>query len=182
QSLAMENVELLQGCGAAKIVTTCPHCYNTLAKDYRDFGLTMAVESYTVFLESLIASGTLRIKPESFSCTYHDSCYLGRHNDIYEPPRSLIRSAGGTVVEMEKSRAEAFCCSAGGGRILADENLGERISIKRVRMAADTGAGQLVSNCPFCMTMFEDGVKGAGLDEALRPVDVAELLAERVDQ
>lgn len=182
QSLAMENVEMLQSCGASKIVTTCPHCYNTLTKDYRDFGLTLGVETYTVFLEELITSGKLKIKPDSFSCTYHDSCYLGRHNDIYETPRNLIKAAGGTITEMDKCRAEAFCCSAGGGRILAEENIGERISIKRVQMAAETGAPQLISNCPFCMTMFEDGVKGADLEDAVKPIDIAEVLAERLDQ
>lgn len=182
QSLAMENVEMLQSCGISKIVTTCPHCYNTLTKDYRDFGLEVEVVTYTVFLEELMRSGKLTIKPESFSCTYHDSCYLGRHNDIYEPQRNLIRAAGGTITEMDKCRDESFCCSAGGGRILADENIGERISIKRVRMAAETGAPQLVSNCPFCMSMFEDGVKGADLEEVVKPIDIAEVLAERLDQ
>jgi len=181
QSLAMENVEMIQESGVSKIVTTCPHCYNTLNKDYRDFGLEVEVESYTVFLEGLVASGKLKLKAEPFSCTYHDSCYLGRHNDIYESPRSLIEAAGGSITEMDKCRDEAFCCSAGGGRILAEENIGERISIKRVQMAADTGAPQLISNCPFCMTMFEDGVKGADLEDVIKPADIAEILADRLE-
>ena len=180
QSLAMENIEALQASGVSRVVTTCPHCYNTLAKDYRDFEFNLEVEFYTVFLDDLVASGKLKLKPGSFSCTYHDSCYMGRHNDIYEPPRSLIRAAGGSIVEMDKSRAEGFCCSAGGGRIMADETIGERISIKRVRMAAETGSAELISNCPFCMTMFEDGVKGADLDAQLKPRDIAELLVERL--
>ena len=180
QSLAMENIEQLTSCGVKTVVTTCPHCYNTLAKDYRDLGFTMEVLSYTVFLEQLIGSGRLQIKAADFSCTYHDSCYLGRHNDIYEPPRSLIRAAGGTIFEMDRSRAESFCCSAGGGRIMADENIGERISVKRVQMAAATGAPELVSNCPFCLSMFEDGVKGADLEEQLKPRDIAEILVERI--
>ncbi len=180
QSLALENVEALQSCGAKKVVTTCPHCYNTLAKDYRDFDFTLEVESYTVFLDELVSSGRLKLKPGDFSCTYHDSCYLGRHNDIYEPPRRLIKAAGGSIVEMDRSRAEGFCCSAGGGRIMAEESLGERINIKRVEMAAETGAPELISNCPFCMTMFEDGVKGADLEERLKPKDIAELLVERM--
>ena len=178
QTLAMENIEKIGACGAATVVTSCPHCYTTLAKDYRDLGLAIEVESYTVFLERLISSGRLIIKGAQFSCTYHDSCYLGRHNDIYEAPRALIRAAGGQIVEMEKSRAEAFCCSAGGGRILAEENIGERISVKRVRMAVATGAPQLLSNCPFCLTMFEDGVKGADADGSLKPKDIAEVLAD----
>ncbi len=180
QSLAMENVELINGYGVKKIVTTCPHCYNTLEKDYRDLELTAEVETYTVFLEQLITSGKLTVKTEGLSCTYHDSCYLGRHNDIYDAPRALIEAAGGTIKEMEKNRSEAFCCSAGGGRILAEEKLGQRINIKRVNMAVETGADVLVSNCPFCLTMFEDGVKGADVEDKLKPKDIAELLAERL--
>ena len=180
QTLARENIELINAAGVQKIVTTCPHCYNTLAKDYRDLGLEVAVEPYTVFLEELIGDGRLQIKADDLACTYHDSCYLGRHNDIYDPPRALLRAAGGTITEMAKNRAEAFCCSAGGGRIMAEEKIGERINIRRVRMAQATGAGVLVSNCPFCLTMFEDGVKGAGVEESLRPRDIAEILAERI--
>ncbi len=180
QSLAVENIEQIKAYGVKKIVTTCPHCYNTLAKDYRDLGLETPVEIYTVFLEQLIADGKLKIDATDLSCTYHDSCYLGRHNDIYEAGRNLIAAAGGKLVEMDKNRAEAFCCSAGGGRILAEEKIGERINIVRVKMAAETGASTLVSNCPFCLTMFEDGVKGAGVEESLRPKDIAEILAERI--
>ena len=180
QSVAAENVGLINGYGVKKIVTTCPHCYNTLEKDYRDLGLTAEVESHVVFLEKLIKSGKLTIKSESLSCTYHDSCYLGRHNDIYDAPRELIKAAGGTIREMTKSRQEGFCCSAGGGRIMAEEKIGERINITRVNMAVETGAEVLVSNCPFCMTMFEDGIKGAGVENALKPKDIAELLAERL--
>ncbi|MDP3480247.1 MAG: (Fe-S)-binding protein, partial [Desulfoprunum sp.] len=156
------------------------HCYNTLAKDYRDLGFTVEIESYVVFLEGLLRDGRLKVRAEGLSCTYHDSCYMGRHNDIYEAPRALIRAAGGSLVEMERNRAEAFCCSAGGGRIMADENIGERISVKRVQMAHATGAEVLLSNCPFCLTMFEDGVKGAEVEENLKPRDIAEILAERL--
>jgi len=180
QSLAMENVELLNGYEVKKIVTTCPHCYNTLNKDYRDFELTAEVEHYTVFLEKLLQQGKLNIGSEPLSCTYHDSCYLGRHNDIYDAPRNLLQRAGATISEMDRSRAEGFCCSAGGGRILAEEKLGQRINIKRVEMASVTGADTLISNCPFCLTMFEDGVKGAGVEENLKPKDIAEVLAARL--
>lgn len=180
QTLATENIEMIKSHGVEKIVTTCPHCFNTLAKDYRDLGLEAEVQTYTVFLEQLLADGLLKIDPSELSCTYHDSCYLGRHNDIYEAPRKLIEAAGGKLTEMKKNRAEAFCCSAGGGRILAEENIGERINIKRVNMAADTGADILVSNCPFCLTMFEDGVKGAELEGTLRSQDIAEILADRI--
>jgi len=180
QTLAMEMVELIKGYGVQKIVTTCPHCFNTLTKDYRDFDFDVEVVRHAVFLEQLVSSGQLVLKEESFACTYHDSCYLGRHNDIYEAPRTLIKAAGGRIEEMAKNRDQAFCCSAGGGRIMAEEKLGERINIKRVQMALETGAGQLVSNCPFCLTMFEDGVKGADAEERLRPRDIAEVLVERL--
>jgi len=182
QSLALENIERIKSYGVKKIVTSCPHCYNTLEKDYRDLGLEVEVVTYTVFLEELLKSGKLKINAENLSCTYHDSCYLGRHNDIYEAPRALIAAAGGSLVEMEKNRQEGFCCSAGGGRIMAEEKIGERINIKRVEMAVETGADVLLSNCPFCLTMFEDGVKGADVEEQLKPRDIAEILAERIEQ
>lgn len=178
QTLAAENIEAIKQSGASKVVTTCPHCFNTLAKDYRDLGLEVKVQPHPVFLAELVGAGKLSLTGRDFACTYHDSCYLGRHNDIYQPPRELIGAAGGRIVEMEKCRDEAFCCSAGGGRILAEEKIGERINVKRVKMALATGAPQLLSNCPFCLTMFEDGVKGADADGSLRPKDIAEVLAD----
>ena len=181
QSLAVENVELIKGYDVKKVVTTCPHCFNTLAKDYRDLGLEIEVETYTVFLQGLLEAGKLKLNAEEMSCTYHDSCYLGRHNNIYDAPRALVEAAGGKVVEMDKNRAEAFCCSAGGGRIMAEEKLGDRINIKRVEMAVETGAPTLLSNCPFCLTMFEDGVKGADIEDKLKTKDIAEVLAERLN-
>ncbi len=180
QTLATENIELLKAYNIKKIVTTCPHCFNTLNKDYRDLGLDCEILSHPDFLAGLIEQGRLKVNGESFDCTYHDSCYLGRHNNIYQSPRSLIKAAGGNIVEMDKNRDQAFCCSGGGGRILAEEKLGQRINIKRVKMAAATGTDQLLSNCPFCLTMFEDGVKGADLEASLRPRDIAEILAERL--
>ncbi len=182
QTLAIEIIETIKGYGVKKIVTTCPHCFNTLAKDYQDFDFAIEVVPHAVFLDQLISSGKLRIKTDTFSCTYHDSCYLGRHNNIYDAPRNLIRAAGGQLSEMAKNRDQAFCCSAGGGRIMAEENIGERINIKRVQMAVATGAEQLLANCPFCLTMFEDGVKGADVEEQLRPKDIAEILAERLEK
>ena len=180
QTLAAENIELIKGYGVKKVVTTCPHCFNTLAKDYRDLGFELEVEHHTVFIERLLKEGRLAVNAESFTCTYHDSCYLGRYNDIFAAPRNLIRAAGGIIAEMAMSEKESLCCGAGGGRILAEEKLGSRISVKRVGMAAETNAPTLVSNCPFCLTMFEDGVKGADLEGRLAPKDIAEILAERL--
>jgi len=180
QSLALENVELIKGYGVKKVVTSCPHCFNTLTKDYRELDFDVEVESYTVFLENLLKNGKLQLNPEGLTCTYHDSCYLGRHNDIYDAPRTLVEAAGGQIVEMDKNRSEAFCCSAGGGRIMAEEKLGERINIRRVEMAVETGAPTLLSNCPFCLTMFEDGIKGADVEDKMVAKDIAEVLAERL--
>jgi Fe-S oxidoreductase/nitrate reductase gamma subunit len=181
QAVAAENIAAIQGYGVKKVVTTCPHCFNTLAKDYRDLGFAPEVENYTGFLERLLEQGRLKLSPpQDFACTYHDSCYLGRHNGIYEAPRTLIQVAGGRIAEMDKNRKEGFCCGAGGGRILAEEKLGERISEARAKMAAATGAPLLLSNCPFCLTMFEDGIKGAGFEGQLAPKDIAEVLVERI--
>ena len=176
----MLNIERLKGYDVKQIVTSCPHCFNTLDKDYRDLDFEIPVVNYTVYLQQLLQSGQLKLKPSELSCTYHDSCYLGRHNDIYAAPRQLIEAAGGKIVEMDKNRAEAFCCSAGGGRIMAEENLGSRINVKRVNMAVETGAPTLLSNCPFCLTMFEDGVKGADVEDKLVARDIAEILVERL--
>lgn len=180
QMQASENIEQFNGYGVKQIVTTCPHCFNTLNKDYRDLGLDIDVKHYTEYLAELLEQGKLKLTPQSFDCTYHDSCYLGRYNDIYQAPRALLAAAGANLTEMEKHGAESFCCSAGGGRILADEKIGSRISEKRAQMAAATGAPTLISNCPFCLTMFEDGIKGAELDGQLKPKDLAEILVERL--
>ena len=180
QTMASENIGVIEASGAKRIVTTCPHCFNTLTKDYRDLGLTIEVEPHPVFLSRLVAEGRLRITGAPFDCSYHDSCYLGRHNGLYAAPRQLIATAGGRIAEMEKNRDQGFCCGAGGGRILAEEKLGSRINVARVQQAAATGTGLLLANCPFCLTMFEDGVKGAGIEESLRPRDIAEVLVERL--
>ncbi|MBK5277218.1 MAG: 4Fe-4S dicluster domain-containing protein [Desulfuromonadales bacterium] len=180
QTLAHENIEIIMGYGVKKVVTACPHCFNTLSKDYRDLGFEIETEHYTTYLHRLLQDGRLKIRSEGFDCTYHDSCYIGRYNDIYREPRALLAAAGGSIREMDKNRSESFCCGAGGGRIMAEEKLGTRISESRARMASDTGSDLLVSNCPFCLTMFEDGVKGADLEGKLAPRDVAEILVERL--
>jgi len=180
QSLANENIETIKGYEVKKIVTACPHCFNTLAKDYRDLGFDVEVEHYTTFLNRLQKDGKLKIKADGFACTYHDSCYIGRYNELYLDPRALLTAAGGSIREMERNKTESFCCGAGGGRIMVEEKLGNRISESRSKMAAATGAGILVSNCPFCLTMFEDGVKGADLEGQLVPRDIAEILLDRL--
>lgn len=180
QTMAAENIATIKGYGVKKIVTACPHCFNTLSKDYRDLGFDVEAEHYTTFLNRLVEQGRLKLKGDKFDCTYHDSCYIGRYNDLYEQPRALITAAGGSIREMEKNHAESFCCGAGGGRIMAEEKLGSRISETRAKMAAATGSNTLVSNCPFCLTMFEDGIKGAELEGQLVPRDIAEILLEKL--
>jgi Fe-S oxidoreductase/nitrate reductase gamma subunit len=180
QMTAAENIELIKAYGVKKIVTTCPHCFNTLGRDYRDLGLDVPVEHYSTYLHSLISSERLRMKPEPFDFTYHDSCYIGRYMDILEEPRSILAKAGGRISEMEKNGYDSFCCSAGGGRILAEEKTGTKISEARVNMAMETGAPLLVSNCPFCLTMFEDGIKTGGAEGKMTVRDLAEIVAERM--
>ena len=182
QMMAQENIELIKAYRVKQIVTTCPHCFNTLARDYKDLGLDLPVEHYSTFVNRLLGDGRLQLSrtPEPFEFTYHDSCYLGRYMDIIDEPRQLLRAAGGRLTEMDRSGLDSFCCSAGGGRILAEEKLGSRISVERVKMAQKTGAPLLVSNCPFCLTMFEDGIKTGGCEGELKVRDLAEIVAERI--
>jgi Fe-S oxidoreductase/nitrate reductase gamma subunit len=180
QMTAAENIELIKGAGVKRIVTTCPHCFNTLGRDYRDLGLDLPVEHYTTFVAGLLKDGKIYLTPEDFVCTYHDSCYIGRYQDIYNEPRAILAAAGGQITEMAKSGIESFCCGAGGGRIVAEEKIGSRINVERVQMANATGAPLLISNCPFCLTMFEDGIKTGGVEEVLQVRDLAEIVASRL--
>jgi Fe-S oxidoreductase/nitrate reductase gamma subunit len=180
QMMAKENIELMKGYGVKKIVATCPHCFNTLARDYRDLGLDVPVEHYTTYLHDLLKKGSLKLEAEPFAFTYHDSCYIGRYMDIVDQPRSILSAAGGRITEMEKSRYDSFCCGGGGGRILAEEKIGTRICEARITMARETGSPLLVSNCPFCLTMFEDGIKTGGSEGEIVVKDLAEIVAERI--
>jgi len=182
QTVARENIEVIKGYGVKRIVTTCPHCFNTLGRDYRDLGLEVPVEHYTTYIGALIRNDRLALRPQQFDFTYHDSCYLGRYMDIVDEPREVLAAAGGHLTEMERSGYESFCCSAGGGRILAEEKIGSRINVARVQMARETGAPLLVSNCPFCLTMFEDGIKTGGCEGELVVRDLAEIVAERLEK
>jgi Fe-S oxidoreductase/nitrate reductase gamma subunit len=180
QNLAAENIKKIKSYGVKRIVTTCPHCFNTLGRDYRELGLDVEVEHYSTFLNRLIGDGKLHLKPQAFDCTYHDSCYLGRYQGILHEPRQVLNQAGAEIREMDKSKLESFCCGGGGGRVLAEEKLGRRINVERVKMAQDTGSPLLVSNCPFCLTMFEDGIKTGGMEGKLQVRDLAEVIFERL--
>lgn len=180
---AAANIEKFRAYNIQKIVTTCPHCFNTLKRDYRELGLEVEVEHYTVFLNRLIRSGALLLNPQKFDATYHDSCYIGRYQGILDEPRDILNAAGGQIIEMGKNRLNSFCCGGGGGLIFAEEKTGQRINVERVKMAQATGTSTLISNCPFCLTMFEDGIKTGGFDQGqdiLEVRDLAEIIAERI--
>ena len=180
QMEARANIELMQKHGVVKVVTSCPHCYQTLAVDYRDLGFRAQVEDYSGFIDGLIRQGRLNLEAEGVDCSYHDSCYLGRYQDSYAAPRHVLAVAGARVREMEKCGPESFCCGGGGGLVLAEERIGSRISETRIAMAVATGAPVLVSNCPFCLTLFEDGIKTGGFEGKIQARDLAEVVAQRL--
>ncbi|MFN2629716.1 MAG: heterodisulfide reductase-related iron-sulfur binding cluster [Gaiellaceae bacterium] len=174
QSFAEQNVATLNEAGVTKIVASCPHCFNTLAREYPDFGGSYEVVHHTELLAELVREGRLVTAAGERSITYHDSCYLARHNDVQNDPRELV-AAVGRPVEMEKNRERTFCCGAGGAHMWMEER-GKPINEERVRQAAETGADTLAVACPFCTVMLDDGARAAGRD--LRVVDVATLLSE----
>jgi len=179
QRLAAENVTTLHEARAKRIVTTCPHCFNTLANEYPDFGGRFQVVHHTEFLAELVREGKLKPQAGETKITYHDSCYLARHNDVREQPRELV-SAVGTAVEMPRNRQRTFCCGAGGARMWMEEKRGTPINQERVRQAAATGAETLAVACPFCTVMLDDGVRETGAK--LQVVDLATLLHQAVER
>ena len=174
QEFAQQNVATLDGAGVKKIVASCPHCFNTLANEYPDFGGNYEVVHHSEFLAELVRDGRLAPAASETSITYHDSCYLARHNDVLEGPRELV-AAVGKPVEMKRSGKNTFCCGAGGAHMWMEER-GTPINDARVREAAETGAETLAVACPFCTVMLDDGVRAAG--KQLRVVDVSTLLVE----
>ena len=179
QRLAGENVATLNGAGVKKIVTTCPHCFNTLGNEYPDFGGTYEVVHHTEFLAGLVREGKLWPAASDRKITYHDSCYLARHNDVRAQPRELV-DAVGVAVEMPRNRERTFCCGAGGARMWMEEKRGRPINQERVREAAATGAETLAVACPFCTVMLDDGVRETGAK--LQVFDLATLLHEAVER
>ncbi len=180
QTLARQNVETLNRYGVKKIVTACPHCYNTLKNEYPQLGGVYEVWHHSQLLADLVKAG--KIKPgslDSATLTYHDSCYLGRYNQVFASPREVLRSVGGLkLVEMPRSGREGLCCGAGGGRMWLEERIGKRVNLERAEEAIATGAPLVATACPFCATMLADGVAARGEDERVRVVDVAVVLAE----
>lgn len=178
QTLAQANVEILKNYGVKRILTHCPHCYNTLKNEYSQFGGDYELIHTTTFISDLVARGKLSLKKElAKNICYHDSCYLGRYNDIYAEPRSLLLGIGGVnVLEMSHKRQNSFCCGAGGGRMWMEETLGTRINRKRVEEALALKPDIISSNCPYCLTMLTDGIKDANMDEKVQVLDLMELV------
>ncbi len=182
QMLATPNVEMLNGMGVKKIITQCPHCFNTLKNEYPQLGGNYEVIHHTQLLEELITSGQLDMTNASLDdrITYHDSCYLGRHNDVYLAPRKVVGSIKGIqVVEMPRNGTKGMCCGAGGARMWMEENIGTKVNDERAREAIATGATRVATACPFCYIMLDDGVKGAGKDES--SVKVGDIAIHLVD-
>ncbi len=179
--LATQNIETLNGYGVRKIVTACPHCFHTIAKEYPQLGGNYEVIHHSDFMNGLIREGAIRLKPAmSTRVTYHDSCYIGRWNNSYDSPRDILNAVPGLKVqEMELNKAQSFCCGAGGGRMWMEEHEGKRINIERTDQALATNPEAIAVACPFCMTMFDDGLKDRGA-EGIVLRDLAEIIAENL--
>ena len=181
QTLMQENIETLNNYGVKKIVTGCPHCFNSLKNEYPQFNGNYEVVHHTEFLKQLIDEGKIELKDSETKkrVTYHDSCYLGRYNDIFDEPREPLSKIGGIeMLEMDRNRDKGFCCGAGGGRMFLEETEGTRINENRVDEALKTGADTIASACPFCMTMLTDGVKTFEKEENVDVKDIAEIILE----
>lgn len=180
-----ENVETFKRYHVKNVVTACPHCFNTIKNEYPDFGFKAEkVVHHSTLIADLLAQGVLKTQPkdsEVLATTYHDSCYLGRHNQEYEAPRAAVAAAtGAQPLEMPRTKEKGFCCGAGGARMWMEETVGERININRAKEAVATGAKTLATACPFCMTMMRDGVTALGKEQSVEVKDIAELVAETV--
>src|SRR6266540_2007089 len=185
QMLAQQNVSTLNEVGARKIVATCPHCFNTIANEYGQLGGDFEVVHHTQLLAHLVSSGKLTpVQPVDGGVTYHDPCYLGRHNRVFAPPREVLGAASDTVTEMPRFAERSFCCGAGGARMWMEERIGKRINVERVEEALATGVQTVAVSCPFCLTMLGDGVTGKkAMGEAstdVEVVDVASVLLRAV--
>jgi Fe-S oxidoreductase len=179
--MAMQTVETLNQYAFKKIVTACPHCFNAIANEFPQIGGRYEVLHHSQLLSELIGAGKVRIDPASDMAlgrvTYHDPCYLGRYNQVYDEPRAVVGALpGAELAEMRRNRNKSFCCGGGGGRMFMEETRGTRINRNRVNEAIATGASTLAAACPFCMTMFEDGIRGVGTDESFQVKDIAELV------
>ena len=178
QTLATANVETLNRYQVKKIVTACPHCFNTLKNEYKDFGGNYEVIHHSQFIARLINEGKIKpTKAVDETVTFHDSCYLGRWNNVYEQPRAVLNAIpSARVVEMKQHHDQSLCCGAGGGRMWMEETIGKRINVARTEQALATNAGVVAASCPFCMTMISDGVKAKEMQNKVKVMDIAELI------
>jgi heterodisulfide reductase subunit D len=181
QMMAYQNIAILNGYEIKKIVTACPHCFNTLKNEYPELGGNYEVIHHATFLQQLLDEGRIRISGEGpfkgKKITYHDSCYLGRANDIYEAPRHVLETLDGDLVEMKRCRSNGLCCGAGGAQMFKEEEKGEkRINRERADEAIGTGATVVAAACPFCNTMLSDGVKANEKEQEVAVLDIAEMI------
>ncbi len=178
QTLAKANIETLNRYQVKKIVTACPHCFNTIKNEYKDFGGHYEVFHHSQFIARMIQEGKLKpTQSLNQKVTFHDSCYLGRWNNIYEQPRSILGSVPGVqLAEMKNNHDQSMCCGAGGGRMWMEEKIGKRVNITRTEQALDTGSQVIASSCPFCMTMMNDGVKAKDAQDRVKVMDLAEII------
>lgn len=182
QELARQNIETLSKVSFNRIVTQCPHCYNTLKNEYPQFGGNLNVQHYSEYLEEQVAA-RLNFSTNGSSnhlVAYHDSCYLGRYNQLYRQPRQLLENAGIRLAEMEKHGAGSFCCGGGGGQMWMETNPNTRINHNRLKQAIDTDASMLATACPYCLLMFEDAVRSKGLGDKFEVFDIAEILEKQL--
>ncbi len=182
QMMAYQNIQILNSYGIKKIVTACPHCFNILKNEYPELGGSYEVIHHATFLQQLIDEGKVKMKEGGFyqgkKITYHDSCYLGRANNIYEAPRKVLKALDIDLVEMKRCKSNGFCCGAGGAQMFKEEEKGDvRVSTERTREALETGAQIIAAACPFCNTMMTDGVKVNEKEEQVEVLDIAELVA-----
>jgi len=183
QMLAHQNIGTLDQYGITKIIASCPHCFNTLKNEYPELGGHYEVMHHTQIIRQLLKDGKIRLKQGSspITVTYHDSCYLGRINDIYEVPREVLAELNVEIKEMSRSRSNGLCCGAGGAQMFKEDEPGDkRINIERAEEAIGTGVATIVSNCPFCMTMLSDGVKAADKQDEVMVYDLSELVLNRI--
>lgn len=183
QMMAYNNIQILNGYEIKKIVTACPHCFNILKNEYPCLGGSYEVIHHTTFLQGLINEGRIRMKESGAfkgkRITYHDSCYLGRGNGIYEAPREVLAALDVELVEMKRCRSNGLCCGAGGAQMFKEEEPGDtRVNWERSEEALQTGAKVIAANCPFCTTMLVDGVKKSEKEEDVQVYDIAEMVAQ----
>src|SRR5690554_5218679 len=185
QMQAMSNIELMNSYGIKKVVTTCPHCFNTIGNEYPELGGNYEVMHHTQFLKSLLKEGKLKVEGGKFKgkrITFHDPCYLGRGNGEYEAPRQLLEKLEVELVEMKRSKKRGLCCGAGGAQMFKEPEPGNKdINVERTEEAIDTASEIIATGCPFCMVMMTDGVKAKNAEENVQVMDVAEMIANAED-